>query len=94
MKILYCIVGMGLYGVLEGDVLKQDGLIISARRVFSVEVSPQAIKTISSSRDGIMNFVILTYEDVIMNCTFISNMSEKASFYQEIMKIVEKETHV
>jgi len=47
MKILYCIAGNGYYGVLRDDVLNmqdeqnlsQTGLIIKAKRVFSLEVS-------------------------------------------------------
>lgn len=88
MKILYCIVGIGQYGVLEGDILDRDRFFISAKRVFSVEADPTQV--ISSPKGvGMLSFIISTYEDVMMNCTFISNMSEGATFYKKIMEIVE-----
>jgi len=90
MKILYCIAGMGFYGVLESDILDRNGFIISAKRVFSIEANPSQV--ISSPKGGgMLSFVISTYEDVMMNCTFISNMSEGAPFYKRIMEIVKKE---
>ena len=89
MKIFYCIVGMGFYGVVEDDVLSRDGLIISARRVFSIEAAPT--QTIRSLKGDGVNFVISMYEDVTLNCAFISNMSKEAPFYQKILEILEKE---
>ncbi len=89
MKILYCIAGMGFYGILERDILEQDKLFISARRVFSLEANPT--QSIRSPRGDMMNFMIATYDDVMLNCAFIANMSEKAMFYQKILEIIEKE---
>jgi len=87
MKILYCIAGVGCHGVLENDVLKRDGLIISAKRVFSLEANPSQVITKGQG----MSFRISTYDNVMMNCSFIAEMAEQAPFYQEIIKIVEKE---
>jgi hypothetical protein len=88
MKILYCIAGMGCYGVLESDILNREEFYISAKRVFSIEVNSS--QTISSPRGrGMQSFVISIFENVTMNCNFIANMSEEAPFYKEIMKIVE-----
>jgi len=89
MKILYCVVGMGFYGIIEDDILQRDKLFISTRRVFSIEVDPN--QSIRSPRGEPLGFIISTYENVMMDCVFIADMSEKAVFYQKIMEILKGE---
>ena len=89
MKILYCLAGNGCYGVIEDEIKKRAGLYIYAKRVFAIEMVP--LQTIGPQGKNAMSYVISTYEDVMMNCVFISNMSEQSPFYQKIMEIVEKE---
>ena len=88
MKILYCIAGLGYYGVLEQDIFWRDKFTISAKRVFSIEINSSQV--IKSPGGEAMSYIISAYEDVLMNCTFISNMSENTPFYQRIMEIVEE----
>ena len=89
MKILYCIAGIGYYGVLESDIEFRDGFTIEAKRVFSVEADSSQV--IRSPERKAMSYIISSYENVVMNCTFISDMSINAPFYQRIMEIVKKE---
>ena len=92
MKILYCIAGMGIYGVLESDIEFRDGFTIEAKRVFSVEANPSQFIRSPERKD--IRYIISSYENVVMNCTFISDMSINAPLYQSIMEIVKKEVHV
>ncbi len=89
MKILYCIAGIGYYGVLESDIEFRDGFTIEAKRVFSVEANPSQV--IRSPEEKTINYIISSYKNVVMNCTFISDMSEDAPLYQKIVEIVKKE---
>jgi len=95
MKILYCIAGHGIYGVLESEIVSRGygelsrTLIISAKRVFSLEVNPSQVVTPGGQS---ITFAISTYNNVMINCSFIADMSEQAPFYQEIIKILRKET--
>ena len=88
MKILYCIAGHGTYGVLESEITSKIGFCISAKRVFSLEANPSQV---IMAKGQTVSFTIAIYDNVEIFCSFISNMSEKAPFYQEIIKFVRKE---
>lgn len=92
MKILYCIVGNGAYAVLENDIINKNEFFIYAKRAFSIEMASQEPQMIHPARKGVQTGVtISTYEDVRMNCIFISVMSEKAPLYQKFVELVEQE---
>ena len=78
---------MGYFGVLEDEILKRDGMIVSAKRVFSLEANSSQVII---KGQGI-NFIMVAYNNVVINCSFIADLSEQSPFYQEIMKIVRKE---
>lgn len=88
MKILYCIAGHGIYGVLESEITSRVESRISAKRIFSLEASPsQSI----ISKGQAVSFTIAIYDNAEIFCNFISDLSEKALFYQEIVKFIRKE---
>ena len=88
MKILYCIAGHGIYGVLESEITSRVGSCISAKRIFSLEANPSQVVM---AKGQTVNFAIAIYDNAEIFCSFISNMSEKALFYQEIAKFIRKE---
>ncbi len=96
MKILYCIAGMWRCGVLESEILNmrdgqnlsETGLIIKAKRVFSLEAAQTQVLG-SKGQAVVLNLVI--YNNVIMNCNFIADLNEQSLFYKEIAGVVEKE---
>ncbi len=91
MKILFCIVGISSYGVIESDIIKRDNMVISAKRAFMIELDQsQTIKTPNGMRAA--RFIISIFQNVTMNCFFISEMAKDSAFYQEIQKIVIKES--
>ncbi len=88
MKILFCIAGGGMYGILDDDILKRTDPLVYAKRAFSLEILPAQVK---SPRGENMNFTISTYKDIMVSCSFIADMSEDAMFYQKITEIITKE---
>jgi len=93
MKILYCVAGNTVLGVLESDINSRDRLVISSKRAFLPQVIPS--QTIQSPKNiQAIKFVTTPIYNVWVSCDFIVDMTEEEhfkQFYQEIMKVVEKE---
>lgn len=89
MKILYCISGGGFYGVVSEDITNQSDMRIDAKRVFSLEPSAETIQSPRGMRNS--GFMISVYNNVMLECSLIAVMDEKAVFHQKITEIVEQE---
>lgn len=83
-KILYCISVGGFYGVIEDEIIKRDNLFLCAKRVFSLEAVPPSTQIKRIGGEDI-TFIISVYDNVMMNCNFISDLSENSQLYKTIL---------
>lgn len=87
MKILYCVAGMWSCGIIEDEIIRRNGTYLEAKRAFSLEPDQSGITT---SRNQ-LSLKLVVYSGIMINCNFISDLSDQSAFYKTIKEFIDKE---
>lgn len=88
LKIYYCICGFRQFAVVDSDIDKKEFLIISARRVFAIDIMPPKVRGLYGRM--VADVTLTSMMDVRMNCSFINRMSEDDPLYKGIIEQLSK----